>query len=154
MSHRKAEPLKPTEEVKLSEEEQWRLINESGVLERLSRTGHDDSKFTEVETRSPLPDEIFNATLLIIPFSFLLLMFEMCVISRSLEHRRADMTYDPPRLIHHQYAKQPSLRDLIDRMAPGVPSEYVVVASHRTCSQICAKFCRSSYSTVRMLYSP
>ena len=81
MSHRKAGPLKPTEEVKLTEEEQWRLINESGVLERLSRTGHDDS---EVEKRGPLPDEIFNATLLIIPFSFLLLMFEMCVILKVL----------------------------------------------------------------------
>jgi len=53
------------------------------------------------EETTPLADEIFNAVLLIVPFSFLLLMMEI--------------------LIHFQYGKRPSLQALVDRMAPGIP---------------------------------
>jgi len=94
---------KPNEGLKLPKEEQLRLINESGVLEKLTGAGFRDGNLANAEDSAsiPLADEIFNATLLVIPFSFLLLMFEI--------------------LIQQQYARQPTLRDLADRMVPSVP---------------------------------
>ena len=136
--HRGEVAEKPSEELKLPQEEQWRLVNESGVLGKLSRAGLHDGNLANVEESIPLADEIFNATLLVIPFSFLLLMFEMCVLSNfwSAVELRCCMAI---RLIQNQYARQPSLRDLTDRMLPSVPSEYCtfVEVSNRTCAQSC-----------------
>ncbi|PPQ92364.1 hypothetical protein CVT25_008714 [Psilocybe cyanescens] len=83
--------------VDISEDEQWRLINQSGILQSsaLHATAADGS------TESPLADEIFNALLLIIPFSSLLLLMEI--------------------LIRHQYGKTASFEVIMDRMLPGVP---------------------------------
>jgi hypothetical protein len=61
------------EHIQLSEDEQWRLVSESGILQQASHQASDDSSDT------PLAEEIFNSLLLIIPFSFVLLMMEMCV---------------------------------------------------------------------------
>jgi hypothetical protein len=71
-------PLPETpEQLQISEEEQWRLVNDSGILsQKVPRSPESE---LEVEDDTPLADEIFNAVILIIPFSFLLLMMEMCV---------------------------------------------------------------------------
>ena len=63
--------------VELSEEEQWRLVRESGVLKKLSADAAE--REANLETSLSLGDEIFNAALLIIPFSSLLLLMEMYV---------------------------------------------------------------------------
>jgi len=65
--------------VELAEDEQWRLINESGILQKVSTKKED-----EEEEDYPLAEEIFSAVTLIIPFSFLLLMMDMCVLSLVL----------------------------------------------------------------------
>ncbi|KAJ6539261.1 hypothetical protein B0H19DRAFT_1178078, partial [Mycena capillaripes] len=73
-------------------EEQWRLINESGVLRKVD---------SPAESESPLGEEIFNALLLITPCSFLLLLMEI--------------------LIYNQYGQEVNLKTLMDRMIEGVP---------------------------------
>lgn len=59
-----------------------RLIEQSGILTKVKAAEKNASLSKEegVEERIPLSDEIFNAVLYIIPFSFLLLMMEMCVL--------------------------------------------------------------------------
>jgi len=76
----------------IPEDEQWRLINESGVLNKVN---------SAYDGEVPLAEEIFNAITIIIPISFLLLLMEI--------------------LIHFQYGKHPSLHALVDRMLSGVP---------------------------------
>jgi len=61
--------------VDISEEEQWRLVNETGILKKAIPTAN----VATVEEDTPLAEEIFGAVALIIPFSFLLLLFDMCV---------------------------------------------------------------------------
>jgi hypothetical protein len=73
------------------------------------------------EETTPLADEIFNAVLLIVPFSFLLLMMEMFVSFLSGEPTLTETPWQSS-LIHFQYGKRPSLQALVDRMAPGIPS--------------------------------
>jgi hypothetical protein len=61
--------------IELSEEEQWRLINESGIL---NKAGVSDKPTVPLAVpESDFADEVFNAILLIIPFSFALLLMEM-----------------------------------------------------------------------------
>ncbi|KAF9534832.1 hypothetical protein CPB83DRAFT_843016 [Crepidotus variabilis] len=92
-------PSKPL--IEISEEEQWRIIKQTGILEVAEeRDASGAQEIIEAESLS-LGDEIFNAALLIIPFSFLLLLMEI--------------------LIHHQYGKRVSLDMMMDRMGPGVP---------------------------------
>ena len=66
--------------VELAEDEQWRLINESGILQKVSTKEEDE----EEEEDYPLAEEIFSAVTLIVPFSFLLLMMDMYVLSLVL----------------------------------------------------------------------
>lgn len=78
-------PAKPL--IEITEDEQWRLINQSGILQNraLGQEPRDESAvFLEGEDLS-LCDEIFNAVLLIIPFSSLLLLMEMYV-SHSMSY--------------------------------------------------------------------
>lgn len=65
-------PQKPF--IEISEEEQWRIIRKSGILEAARAQ---DRQKSLLEERISLGDEIFNAVLLIIPFSALLLLMEM-----------------------------------------------------------------------------
>ena len=72
-----APPLKPASRVtsgkpfiEIPEEETWRIIQQTGILEVAKNQ-------REVEEGISLGDEIFNAVLLIIPFSSLLLLIEM-----------------------------------------------------------------------------
>lgn len=75
-------PAKPL--VEIPEDEQWRLIQESGVLNKVSDlhpTGiplKAPSKAVE-SPLTPFEEEIFRAITLIIPFSFLLLLMNMWV---------------------------------------------------------------------------
>lgn len=72
---------KGNEKLDIPDDEQWRLINESGLLKKL------DAASPELSTEAPdeisLGDEVFDAALLVIPFSFLLLMMDMSVPCRS-----------------------------------------------------------------------
>ena|SRR5438270_13210067 len=64
-------PEKPL--IDIPEAEQWRLIKQTGILDAANR----GRKETFVQEPVSLWDEIFNAVLLIIPFSSLLLLMEM-----------------------------------------------------------------------------
>ncbi|KAF7352864.1 hypothetical protein MVEN_01253400 [Mycena venus] len=77
-------------------EEQWRLINESGVLK-----GTLKKVDTPTDEEVGLGEEIFNASLLIIPCSFLLLLMQI--------------------LIYNQYGQEVNLKMLVDRMVEGIP---------------------------------
>ncbi|KAK0486908.1 hypothetical protein EDD18DRAFT_1192310 [Armillaria luteobubalina] len=112
-------PSKPL--IQLSEEEQWRLINESGVLHEVTAAEHAPSSEgikQRKEEDSPLAEEIFDAVVLIIPFTFLLVMMEI--------------------LIHQQYGKVATLKILADKLISGVPILSVFIfyttryKSHRT----------------------
>jgi len=87
----------------IPEDEQWRLIRESGLLQQIPQETQQE---TPVETddddeENSIFDEIFSAILLIIPFSFLLIMMEI--------------------LVHQQYGQPTSLKNMFDRLLSGVP---------------------------------
>ncbi|KAJ7699999.1 hypothetical protein B0H17DRAFT_925833 [Mycena rosella] len=83
---------KSSKTINIPQEEQWRLINKSGVLKKVD---------TPSEPELTLGDEMFNALLLITPCSFLLLLMEI--------------------LIYNQYGQEPNLKTVVDRMVQGVP---------------------------------
>lgn len=91
-------PSKPL--IELSEEEQWRLVNQSEILHKVANVDSASDDPTD-GTVPDVADEWFNAILLIIPFSFALLLTEI--------------------LIHRQYGDDPTFQDIMDRMLPGVP---------------------------------
>ena len=63
----------PPQKLEISEEEQWRLINETGILK-------DDRNIPVAEKEdTPLAEEVFGAVTLIIPFSFVLFLFDLYV---------------------------------------------------------------------------
>ncbi|KAI0721907.1 hypothetical protein C8T65DRAFT_734892 [Cerioporus squamosus] len=103
---------KKQDTVDIPEDEQWRIINETGILKQIprdwnpSRPADQEQKATEgaeeeEEGLSPFAEEVFSALMLIVPMSFMLLMMEI--------------------LVHYQYGRKPEARDLVDRMLPGVP---------------------------------
>jgi hypothetical protein len=63
--------------IELPEDEQWRLINQTGILHKVSNTTATKPNGSEPPAKLDLADEIFNSILYIIPFSFLLLLMEM-----------------------------------------------------------------------------
>lgn len=75
----------PTQPIEISEEEQWRLINESGILNQVPQGISPSTLYppseAQVAAQSPpessFCDEIFNAALLVIPFSSMFLLMEM-----------------------------------------------------------------------------
>jgi hypothetical protein len=87
--NRKSKPTSPTEQkplIEISEEEKWRLIRESGLLERFKDS--DQSPLTsspapthpeleEHDGPSPLVEEFFNALMIIMPHTFFLIMMDM-----------------------------------------------------------------------------
>ncbi|KAJ8523555.1 hypothetical protein ONZ45_g65 [Pleurotus djamor] len=70
--------------LEISEEEQWRIINETGILKdvnvpgKLMQRPKEKDVVTEDEDVA-FADEIFDALLYLTPFSFLLLMMDMMV---------------------------------------------------------------------------
>lgn len=116
--------------VDISEEEQWRIINDTGILKQVPRDmkpsrPEPSGEAAEEEGLSPFVEEMFNTTMLIIPMSFMLLMMEMCVAEAS-SCRYANGFIPRHSLVHYQYGRKPEMRELLDRMLPGVPSEYWV----------------------------
>ncbi|KAF8812361.1 hypothetical protein BYT27DRAFT_7182803 [Phlegmacium glaucopus] len=97
----RSKPAKPL--IEITEDEQWRLINQSGILQNraLVQESIVESTIVEEEGNFSLCDEVFNAVLLIIPFSSLLLLMII--------------------LIHHQYGKTASLEIIMEKMVPGIP---------------------------------
>lgn len=79
--------------IEIPEDEQRRLIEQTGILKQFQDVQQQQQQGAKdesapaveyVEERLPLGEEIFNATLFIIPFSFLLLMMEMCAVHHVL----------------------------------------------------------------------
>ncbi|KAF7331984.1 hypothetical protein MKEN_00078700 [Mycena kentingensis (nom. inval.)] len=83
----------------ISEDEQWRLINNSGVLNRVKK--HSETQPLD------LSEEIFNASLVIVPMCFLLLLMDI--------------------LTFHQYGQPVNLKSIVDRLIPGIPMLSVFV---------------------------
>ncbi|OJT13339.1 hypothetical protein TRAPUB_10105 [Trametes pubescens] len=96
--------------IDIPEEEQWRIIEQTGILKQAGTSG---SKVPEVGNDeedyeiSPLADEIFRALYLVIPMSFMLLLMEI--------------------LVHNQYGRHASFEALRDRLLSGVPILFVFV---------------------------
>ncbi|KAF5363666.1 hypothetical protein D9756_000704 [Leucocoprinus leucothites] len=90
--------------IEISEEEQWRLINESGVLKHVSRPGQQVSDAIGGEgglEDVSFGEEVADMILYLIPVSFLLVMMDM--------------------LIHYQYSKRPTSGEMLDRLTSSVP---------------------------------
>ncbi|KAF9651112.1 hypothetical protein BDM02DRAFT_3111137 [Thelephora ganbajun] len=88
----------PSNQPEISEQEQWRIINETGLLKQLSNS----PRTTPVEEEEiPFAEEILNAMLLIAPFTFLLVMMDIAV--------------------HQQYARKADLKDIRDRLVSALP---------------------------------
>ncbi|TFK86832.1 hypothetical protein K466DRAFT_523514 [Polyporus arcularius HHB13444] len=103
---------KKQDTIDIPEDEQWRIINESGILKQIprewnpSRPADQGQEVTQgaegdEEGLSPFAEEVFSAAMLTIPMSFMLLMMEI--------------------LVHYQYGRRPEMSELMDRMLPGVP---------------------------------
>ncbi|CAL1702184.1 unnamed protein product [Somion occarium] len=89
--------------VDIPEQEQWRIIKESGILKGVPIENPNSSSNSDEEPEglSPLVEEIFSAINLIILHSFLLIMMEI--------------------LIHYQYGRHPTYGAIFQRMLPSVP---------------------------------
>jgi hypothetical protein len=77
VKHRRAtsKTPEPSQKLEIPEDEQWRLINETGILKEAIPKPNAPT----IEEETSLAEEMFGTVTLIIPFSFLLLMFDMCV---------------------------------------------------------------------------
>lgn len=69
-----APPTNPL--IEISEEEKWRLINQTGILQKLPSAANSGLAVVEDESHT-WGDEIFKTVVFLIPFSFLLLLMEM-----------------------------------------------------------------------------
>lgn len=65
----------PSDQPEISEEEQWRIINETGLLKQMKTSP--PTAQAEKPEETPFAEEILNAMLLIAPFTFLLIMMDM-----------------------------------------------------------------------------
>lgn len=63
--------------IEISEEEQRRLIDESGILQRALRAENIQKVEPDSSDAYPLAEEIFNDIIYLVPISFCLLMMEM-----------------------------------------------------------------------------
>ncbi|QRV91106.1 transmembrane protein [Ceratobasidium sp. AG-Ba] len=94
-----ARPPKPEE---ISEEEQWRLINDTGVLQRVQ-----DLKDEDADGVSPLADRLLDTAIFAIPLSFLYILLDI--------------------LVQQQYSQQPTLHEEFRRVAANVPIIAILV---------------------------
>ncbi|KAJ7228749.1 hypothetical protein GGX14DRAFT_487397 [Mycena pura] len=77
--------------IQIPPDEQWRLINKSGVLQSSA----------DPDPRLSLGEEIFQASLFIVPVSFLLVLMEI--------------------LVYNQYGQEVNFKTVVDRITQGVP---------------------------------
>lgn len=71
---KKLDEVTSPEEMEIPEDEQWRLVNESGILGKVTSIPKPQA---DDEEDNSFGEEIFNAVVLIIPISSLLLLMEM-----------------------------------------------------------------------------
>ncbi|KAF8505589.1 hypothetical protein F5888DRAFT_1604594 [Russula emetica] len=99
-----------TPNLQISDEEQWRLIEQSGILKKVPTSDHEPTSVSSTpqanqgndgEEEYPLAEELFAATVLLIPVSFLLLMMYI--------------------LIHFQYGQHPTWDVITERMLSSIP---------------------------------
>jgi hypothetical protein len=108
--------------VEISAEEQWRLINQTGVLHKVANSAQTSVvDHTATSEPSTLGDELFNTSLYTIPASSLLLLMEMCASAHSASVWT--LTTMVHSLVQRQYSHEPTLQQITDRMVPGVPSQ-------------------------------
>ncbi|KAG2348804.1 hypothetical protein BDR05DRAFT_1055754 [Suillus weaverae] len=86
--------------VEISEDEQWRLVEQTGVLRKISDIQKPGETTDNVEPL-PLADEIFNAVVFIMPLTFFLIMMDI--------------------LIHQQYAQHPTAGEVAGRLLTNFP---------------------------------
>ncbi|KAG2146742.1 hypothetical protein DEU56DRAFT_786183 [Suillus clintonianus] len=88
--------------LEISEDEQWRLIQEAGVLRKITESDIQKPGETAGNVEPlPLAEEIFNAVVFIMPFTFFLIMMDI--------------------LIHQQYALQPTVGEVARRLLTNFP---------------------------------
>lgn len=63
--------------LELTEEEQWRIVSETGILNKLPAEPAPQPSDEDEEDASPFADEIFQTTCFAIPMTFMLLLMEM-----------------------------------------------------------------------------
>jgi len=101
-----------TPDLQVSKEEQWRLIEQSGILKKVPTSDREPTSSSQATTPQanqgnddeeeyPLAEELFAATTLLIPMSFLLLMMYI--------------------LIHYQYGQHPGWNVITERMLSSIP---------------------------------
>ncbi|KAJ7129773.1 hypothetical protein C8R44DRAFT_615137 [Mycena epipterygia] len=122
-----------TKPVDIPEDEQWRLINESGVLKKVDSPSEPELPLGEgiCAFRPPhttptliLSQEIFNALLLITPCSFLLLLMDI--------------------LIYQQYGQDPNLKTVVERMIQGVPILSIFVFYSKVSTEMLTRYLAAS----------
>jgi hypothetical protein len=75
MVRKNAKKAPSTNPEEIPEEEQWRIINETGLLKQLPNPPR--TAQVEEEEETPFAEEILNTMLLVVPFTFLLVMMDM-----------------------------------------------------------------------------
>ncbi|KAI9512167.1 hypothetical protein F5148DRAFT_973819 [Russula earlei] len=126
-------------DLQIPREEQLRLIEQSGVLKKAKAQHsylHQTRKTMTARRNIPLAEEIFAATTLLIPMSFLLLMMFI--------------------LIHFQYGQRPSWGVISERMLSSIPILAIFIFytnryKHTRWLQV-AFFVLSVASGTRMIY--
>ncbi|KIM68614.1 hypothetical protein SCLCIDRAFT_105377 [Scleroderma citrinum Foug A] len=125
------------QDIKISEEEQWRLVRESGVLSKVAvNTDAKESKSEPNDGPGALAEEIFDAAIIIMPMTFFLILMEI--------------------LIHHQYARQPTFREVVQKLLNTLPIMsvfmfYTIRHKHNTHVQV-ALFLLSLGVAPRMIW--
>lgn len=107
---RKSKPQKqsPSKVEEIPEDEQWKIIEKSGVLKNIPRSAQPAPSKEQTEEEvdedlfSPICNEIFNAILFIIPFSSLYIMMDI--------------------LAHRQYGHTLTGSELLENLLYGIPA--------------------------------
>jgi hypothetical protein len=106
--------------IDIPEDEQWRLVNQSGILNQIPTAKQEDKP---AEEPVELAEEIFNAAVIVVPFTFLLVLMEVYALLFMCLCLFFILNYDC-RLVHFQYRQQPTFAAIKDRLVSGFPSEY------------------------------
>lgn len=117
--------------IDIPEDEQWRIIEQTGILKQAGTSGSKvpaEGNDEEDYDISPLADEIFRALYLAIPMSFMLLLMEMYVSIPPSAYQYGSSVL-LRRLVHNQYGRHATFDALRDRMLSGMPSAYQVRVS-------------------------
>ena len=128
-----------TDTIDIPEDEQWRIIQQSGILKQIPTDSKaaktDEGAEDDEEGLSPFAEEVFNAMMLIIPMSFMLLLMDMYVACYL--QTASKLTNGPHSLVHFQYGRQPDYFTIFkDRLLPGVPSEFAIMLTTAQHSQV------------------